>query len=379
MNNTPIDVLLVEDDPDDVLLIQDMLDEAGGGLFKVVYSDRLSAGLERLAGGGIDVVLLDLSLPDSQGFDTFMRAHSQAPGVPIVVLTGLDDEELAMQAVQEGAQDYLVKGRVNDDLLVRAIRYAIERHRLLAEKMQRVEEELRLAAEIQKGFLPGAPPQVRGLDLGGRLRPSGQIGGDFYDFLPLPDGKVGMAVGDAAGKGIPGALLIAKAQGVLRAQAESVDEVSDVITRLNRVLCRDNEMERFVTLFYVVLDAPHGSVTYVNAGHASALLFQEGQVLSLASSGPALGMFPDASYCQQQAPLSPGDLLVTYSDGVFEAQNKQEDFFGEHGIREVVHQYRALPAAELAGAICEASEQFELGNQQTPDDKTVVVIRAGGA
>ncbi len=128
---------------------------------------------------------------------------------------------------------------------------------------------------------------------------------------------------------------------------------------------------------YEVLTQNSEALIYIAMIHL--LIKRLAPKLSLASSGPALGMFPDASYCQQQAPLSPGDLLVTYSDGVFEAQNKQEDFFGEHGIREVVHQYRALPAAELAGAICEASEQFELGNQQTPDDKTVVVIRAGGA
>lgn len=376
MNSKPIQVLLVEDDPDDVLLIEDMLDEAGGGLFSLVCAGRLSAALERIGEGRPDVILLDLSLPDSRGFETFVQMYAQAPGVPVVVLTGLSDEELAVRAVQEGAQDYLVKGQVNDDLLVRAIRYAIERHQLLREKMERVEQELRLAAEIQKAFLPDVPPRVPGFELGGHSHPCGQIGGDFYDFLVLPDGRVGVAVGDAAGKGVPGALVIAKAQGVLRAQAENIDQIDEVIATLNRLLCQGNEMTRFVTLFYAVLDARQQQVTYVNAGHPPAFLFREDRVLDLVSTGPPLGMFAEAAYHQQQVRFAEGDLLVTYSDGVPEAQDRQGRFFEACGIRDVVQKDRLLPVVELADAICEAAERFELGAQDTPDDKTVVVVRS---
>ena len=135
-------VLLVEDSPGDARLIWEMLAEVKGAQIDLKYADRLSAGLERLAAGGIDVVLLDLSLPDSGGLDTFTKVHAQAPQVPIIVLTGLDDESLAVEAVRGGAQDYLVKGQVDGNLLMRAIRYAIERHRAHAEwvhKAQRVE------------------------------------------------------------------------------------------------------------------------------------------------------------------------------------------------------------------------------------------------
>jgi signal transduction histidine kinase len=138
-----IKVLLIEDNPGDARLIREMLVEAKGGTFNMECADRLSTGLERLAAGGIDVVLLDLSLPDGQGLDTFVRAHAQASGVPIVVLTGLDDEALAVQAVQKGAQDYLVKGHADGYSLTRAIRYAIERQRTeeaLKEYSERLEE-----------------------------------------------------------------------------------------------------------------------------------------------------------------------------------------------------------------------------------------------
>lgn len=141
MNREPIRILLVEDNPGDARLIREMLAEAGGALFDLEWADRLSAGLERLAAGGIAVVLLDLGLPESQGLDTFARARAQAPDVPMIVLTGLDDQALALEAVGAGAQDYLVKGQVDGNPLARAIRYAIERQRA-EEVLQRYNQEL---------------------------------------------------------------------------------------------------------------------------------------------------------------------------------------------------------------------------------------------
>jgi signal transduction histidine kinase len=132
--STRIRALLVEDNPGDARLIREMLRTAGAGhaTVELEYADRLASGLEHLANAGADVVLLDLSLPDSSGFDTFLQVHAAAPSIPIVVLSGLDDEGLAVRAVQEGAQDYLVKGQVDGGTILRAVRYAIERQRLEA-------------------------------------------------------------------------------------------------------------------------------------------------------------------------------------------------------------------------------------------------------
>ncbi|MGA9348778.1 MAG: response regulator [Anaerolineae bacterium] len=143
-------VLLIEDNPGDARLIREILAEERGASFDVEGADRLSTGLEYLAGGDIDVVLLDLSLPDSRGLDTFARVHAQAPEVPIILLTGLDDEELAVKAVREGAQDYLVKGQVDSSLLVRSMRYAIERHRAQAEQLHKAQ---RVKAGKVLGFI----------------------------------------------------------------------------------------------------------------------------------------------------------------------------------------------------------------------------------
>ena len=143
-------VLLVEDNPGDARLLEEMIAGTGNAPFDLTCVERLSEGLERLGNGRIDAVLLDLSLPDSQGFDTFVRMHAHAPEVPIIVLTGLDDQEIAIQAVQKGAQDYLVKGQVEGDSLTRAIRYAIERKRLEAQLGEF--HELKAVERMTEGF-----------------------------------------------------------------------------------------------------------------------------------------------------------------------------------------------------------------------------------
>ena len=133
MNALPLKVLLIEDNPADARMIHEMLKGLRDGVLELETADRLSTGIETLARGGRDVVLLDLSLPDSQGFDTFLKLREKAGSVPVVLLTGLDDEALAVRAVHEGAQDYLIKGQVDGHLLSRALRYAIERNKLMRE------------------------------------------------------------------------------------------------------------------------------------------------------------------------------------------------------------------------------------------------------
>jgi DNA-binding response OmpR family regulator len=149
MDIKPIRVLLIEDNSDDAVLIQLYLSSAMKVPHEVKHADRLSKGLEVLGNGGFDVVLLDLGLPDGQGLSTFEKAHAQAPEVPIIVLTGHDDDDLAIEAVQKGAQDYLVKGKVDGSLVGRSIRYAIERQKLLTQ-IERSTKEIKTL----RGFLP---------------------------------------------------------------------------------------------------------------------------------------------------------------------------------------------------------------------------------
>src|ERR1041385_8689520 len=228
---THIRVLLIEDNPGDARLIQLMLREAGAGLFSAEHVDRLEQGIERLGRGDVDIVLVDLSLPDSQGLETFARLHAAAPHVPIVVLTGLDDTTVAVNAVHEGAQDFLVKGRVDGQLLARAIRYAIERKRMteqlhryareLREKNAQLEADFDMAREIQQTFLPHqyptfphwAAPEQSALEFSHRYIPAAAVGGDFFDIFAINDTTAGIFICDVMGHGMRAPLITATTLG----------------------------------------------------------------------------------------------------------------------------------------------------------------------
>ena len=368
-------VLLVEDDPDDVARVRNVLDQVVARSFAVVAVPETRTASTELGARAYDVVLLGLSrsaVESGDGFDVIGRLGGTAP---VVVLGALDDEDAAVKAVNRGAQDYLVKERLTADLLVRSIRYARERHRLLAEQTRRLTHELKIAAFVQQSFLPSTVPEAPGHDIGAHLHASGQVGGDFYDFIDLPPDRVAVAVGDASGKGIPGAILMAETQGVLRAEAATCATPIELVRTLNRALLHDQDQDRFVTLFYGVLAVPTGQFTFVNAGHPRALLLDDATESALVSTGPPLRLFADAAWEERTVTLGAGARLVIYSDGVTEAQNDSDRFFDVEGVRAVMTEHRSCTAAELAKHICHAAERFERGNPDPGDDKTVVVVR----
>ena len=368
-------VLLVEDDPDDVARVRNVLDQVVARSFAVVAAPEARTATTELGARAYDVVLLGLSKSAVESGDGFEIIGRLGRTAPVVVLGALDDEDAAVKAVNRGAQDYLVKERLTADLLVRSIRYARERHRLLAEQTRRLTHELKIAAFVQQSFLPSTVPEAPGHDIGAHLHASGQVGGDFYDFIDLPPDRVAVAVGDASGKGIPGAILMAETQGVLRAEAATCATPIELVRTLNRALLHDQDQDRFVTLFYGVLAVPTGQFTFVNAGHPRALLLDDATESALVSTGPPLRLFADAAWEERTVTLGAGARLVIYSDGVTEAQNDSDRFFDVEGVRAVMTEHRSCTAAELAKHICHAAERFERGNPDPGDDKTVVVVR----
>jgi sigma-B regulation protein RsbU (phosphoserine phosphatase) len=368
-------VLLVEDDTENVVRVNEVLDRSAAS-FTVMTVPGTPAAAVELGARSYDLILLGLTGSAIRDGDGFEAIRSLQKAAPVIVLGGLDDEDVAVKAVQRGAQDYLVKDRLGVDLLVRSIRYARERHRLLAEQTRRLEHELKIAAFVQQSFLPGSVPEIPGHDIGAHLHTSGQVGGDFYDFIDLPPDRVAIALGDASGKGIPGAILMAETQGVLRAEAATCASPRELVSTLNRALLHDQDQDRFVTLFYGVLDFPTGQFTFVNAGHPLALLLDGAGESALVSTGPPLRLFADAAWEEQTVTLGAGARLVIYSDGVTEAQDDADEFFDLAGIRGVMARRLGSPAIELARDICHAAEEFERDSPDPGDDKTVVVVRA---
>ena len=247
MNGTLVQVLLIEDQLSDAVLLQDTLAEAAPGQFVVTHAERLADALRLLRQHTFGVILSDLGLPDSHGAETFERLRQAAVHLPIIMLTGLDDEELAVRIVHAGAQDYLVKGRVPGDLLVRAIRYAIERKRIEDELRQRNEqmaEDLAMAREFQAAFLPrrfprfqhAADPSASALQFYCTYKPSGSVGGDFYTVFPVGETRAGIFLADVMGHGVRAALVTAMIRGLVEELKPLAHEPSRFLSALNRLL-----------------------------------------------------------------------------------------------------------------------------------------------
>jgi sigma-B regulation protein RsbU (phosphoserine phosphatase) len=259
---------------------------------------------------------------------------------------------------------------------VAAIR--IEQARLTEiEQAQRIlERELAQAAEIQRSLLPAAPPQTPGFELAGRTEPCRGVGGDYFDFLRYPDGRIALLVGDVAGKGLSAALLMSSLQARVQVLAESGDAPAAVVARLNRSLAGACPSNRFVTFFYSVLDPASGELRYSNAGHNPPLLIRsDGSVERLEAGGTVLGILPGWNYDERSVVMEPGDMLALYSDGITEAcPPESDDEFGTVRLAESLAAHRAEPvAATLEGAF-RAVAQWS-GGAPAADDATLVVAR----
>jgi len=245
------------------------------------------------------------------------------------------------------------------------------------EKMNR---ELEIAREVQERLFPQRLPEIAGLDYFGRCRTALGVGGDYYDFLSLPDGKLGVALGDVSGKGIAAALTMASLQASLRADAmRAGNDIAGLITRVNQMLYDASTEDRYATLFYAQYDPATRRLSYVNAGHCPPILLRNlaknSRVERLdQAGGTVVGLLKDCAYEQSEASLAPGDLLVIYTDGFSEAMNPDLTEWGEERLIESIVGSAGLPAQGVIARIMQAADAFAAGAPQS-DDMTLVVLR----
>jgi serine phosphatase RsbU (regulator of sigma subunit)/pSer/pThr/pTyr-binding forkhead associated (FHA) protein len=254
---------------------------------------------------------------------------------------------------------------------------AIENARLYRETMEKakMEQEMRIAAEIQQALLPKAGHSGTFFKTAASSLPCRSIGGDFYDYVDLPGGAFGFALGDVAGKGPPAALLSAMMQGIFAAQAAAADTPSQTIARVNLALYKRGIESRFVTLMYGSLE-PDGRLTYCNAGHNPPLVIGSGGVRRLEVGGPIVGLFEGAQFQEETVILAPGDWLIVFSDGVSEAMSAAGDEYGEARIIDVAEKNRDAAPADFLNAIFADVRTFTKGAPQS-DDITALVLRYG--
>jgi len=254
---------------------------------------------------------------------------------------------------------------------------SLERARLHETEVsgKRLEEQLNIAREIQRSFLPYHDPKITGYDIAGKNISSGQVGGDYYDFIRIVDSHLGVAVGDVSGKGIPAALIMASFRASLIAEIRNNYSIRTICQKVNSLLCESLEPGNYVTAIYGVLDSRNHIFTFSNCGHNLPILLRAtGEVEYLGEGGPVLGVAPDAIYEERAVVVNPGDLTVFYTDGVTEVFNEQGEEYGPDRLVEVIRANRDRSSEQIETAIYDAVRAFA-SESHVFDDLTMVVVR----
>ncbi len=239
----------------------------------------------------------------------------------------------------------------------------------------RIQEEMRLAGEIQVNLLPKVVPEIPGYQIAGRSIPAKDVGGDYYDFIQIEEDRLAFCLGDVSGKGMPAAMLMANLQATLRGQTASSITCKECVERSNSLLHQSTDPQKFVTLFYGIINTRTNDLCYSNAGHDNPfLLSRDGEVKRLQTGGIVLGFVPQFPFAEEKIPFREGDILVLYSDGITEAMNDKEEEFGETRLEEVITTYRQESADQIIGKILETIEAH-VGNVPQMDDMTIVVLK----
>jgi serine phosphatase RsbU (regulator of sigma subunit)/pSer/pThr/pTyr-binding forkhead associated (FHA) protein len=279
-------------------------------------------------------------------------------------------------------QPHLVREFSREDLNLLTVMANVAAIRIEHVRLNEVEEaeramakDMQQAALIQNSLLPGKAPVVAGLDIAGKTTACRTVGGDYYDFLKFPDGRVGLLVGDVAGKGMPASLMMSSLHARVHVLFEDGDDLAQKLTRLNKSTCQNCPDNRFITFFITVADPATGELVYANAGHNPPLLVRAaGGFETLGGGGMILGILPKAAYSESRAAMQPGDVLILFTDGVTEAADPSGEEFGEDRLAALVASMLDCPAAEIVEAIHTAVAEYTQG-APAADDITVVAVR----
>ena len=258
---------------------------------------------------------------------------------------------------------------------------AVQNAMLFQEELERkrLEEELKVARQIQSSLLPEAPPAIPGWDFAAVYRSARLVGGDFYDFFSITNDaeRLGMVIADVSDKGVPAALFMAASRTIIRTIATTGDGPARALTRANSLIVQDSQTtSQFVTVFYGTLEPHSGRLVYANAGHNRPLWWgaATGETQELAAKGIALGVIEEIELEERAIDVAMGDVLVFYTDGVTEAINADDEEFGEARLRETLATHTEVSAQEILEAVVEAVDDFVGGAPQS-DDFTMFVVK----
>ena len=389
-----LNVLLVEDSDLDARLFTSRLQKEGAQVFRARSLGNAFAELESRS--GLDVVVLDLTLPDSSGLATLDSLLARHPQFPIVILSANDDEDVAVRAVRQGAQDYVFKTDTDGKLAYRALRYGIERHQLKSIEREKIaiDRELSMAHEVQMKMLPSGPPKVYGFDVAGACVPTAKTGGDLFDFIqirhsailegtqnlktedggpPVKRHPVALVVADVSGHGVGAALVMVDARRALRDSFRISPEIGRVLAFANQAVCESTLDGQFVTTSIVVIDPHQGRVSYNGAGHLSWIIRANGDVCLLAATGIPLGLDEQPMYGHDGGlSVELGDTVLLMTDGLFECFGANGDAFGTEAVFDLIRTNPTMSAAAMVNHVIDCVQQHCA--PATPQDDVTLVL-----
>ena len=368
--------VLIADDREDVRIALELLLKGAGH-----RSDGAASPAEvrqALTFAHFDALLLDLNYTrdttsGQEGLALVRELQRTQPALPLIAMTAWGSVELAVEAMREGARDFVLKPWDGEKLL-----RTLERHgRPRPEGV-----DLQRAGRVQARFRSLSAPAGGSLECAGACDEAGTVGGDVFDVLDLAPGHLGLLVGDASGRGVSGALLVAYLQAAIRTQSSrAVGDLAGFVGSVNRVFYDRTAPEHFATLFFAVWDEAVSQLRYVNCGHPAPVVLRAdgGTVERLQPTGSALGLFEEARPSVAEVALRPGDVVAGFTDGVAEAQGAGGDF-GEERIVSALVRARELPLADLPATLLAEVAAFVGEDAEEKDDRAVLVarVRAGG-
>jgi sigma-B regulation protein RsbU (phosphoserine phosphatase) len=373
-------ILIVDDTPANLRLLSQMLAEQG---YQVRPVPDGSLALAATRAEPPDLILLDIRMPEMNGYEVceHLKAEAQTRDIPIIFISALDATQDKVRAFSVGGVDYVTKPFQVEEVLARVETHLALRklHKQLQEANERMKQELALAGEVQTGFLPRELPDIPGWQLSVTLKPASMTSGDFFDVNLLSNGQLGILVADVVDKGVGAALFMALSWILIRTYAaEYPTQPELVFSAVNRRILKDTDANQFVTVFYGILYPVTGKLVYCNAGHPPPCFFsaQDGkEVHRLTRTGMPLGISEDETWEQGVVRLAPGDTLVLYTDGITEAQNEQEAFFGDERLLESVRASVGHSAQDIRDTIMTDIDRFVDGAPQFDDIALAVVVR----
>jgi sigma-B regulation protein RsbU (phosphoserine phosphatase) len=376
-------ILVVDDEPDLALLVrQRFRRQIRSGEFDFVFAGNGVEALEILnREQDIDIILTDINMPVMDGLTLlnnlkhYLRLHRT------VIVSAYGDLGNIRTAMNRGAYDFVTKPIDFADLeqtLTRTVdqletaRQALNEH----SQLQALRKELEIAASIQKSILPSGSTGFANVDVVGRMIPALEVGGDFYDYFPVKDNRLGMVIGDVSGKGISSALFMAVSRTLIKATGQTGVNASECLASSNAMLASENQTTMFTTAFYAVLDTVTGQLDFCNAGHNPPLILRrgEGPRILVSKGNLMLAIEEEIVYEGGVFQLEPGDTVVLYTDGVTEAESLDGNFYGMERLIEVLGSQSAdVPAAQVVDAIVQSVQTFAGGAAQS-DDITILAV-----